>query len=83
MKPDLEKRITELEKIVKQLQASASIPLGISNAFQSRVGLTDTSVPVFSQAVNEGGSSSYTVAKTYDGMKLDKDGRYFGFYNSQ
>ncbi len=62
----------ELRMEINSLKSSTSIPLDISRALAVRLGsLTVSSKAASSeqQAVNEGASAQYTVAKAMDGFK--------------
>lgn len=71
---EMEKRILDLEKQMKELHASSSIPLEVDVAFKRRLGIADLSIIVVSskgittenQAVNEAGAASYSVLKAPD-----------------
>ena len=78
MNPELEKRIIELEAVVKSLRASTTIPFDIRNAFSAGSGvLTFSSKGATSenQAVNEAGSATYDVLKKPDAfLQITIDG---------
>jgi hypothetical protein len=66
----LEKRIEELERIVKALSSTTTIPFNIEKAFKARLGIssfskvsiaTDADPAQFLREVDESGASSYDV----------------------
>lgn len=67
----LNNRIIELEKLVRVL----------TDGDNRKTKFADSGIAVFSKGVQEGGGSSYFVAKTYDGMYVDQNNRYIGYYN--
>lgn len=77
MTPELEARIQRLEEELNNLKTSYTIPLEVDNAFRDRLGIADFAALTGStkaastetQAVAEGGSASYNVAKPMDGFR--------------
>lgn len=74
----LQNSIRELKVFNEQLKMSNTIPLSIEQSFKARfisnlLSLSTKSVSTESQAVNEAGAGSYTVAKPMDGFKLYND----------
>lgn len=64
---EIQRRIEELERIVKSLTSSTTIPYNIAKAFERRLNpvLGDsnaTDPSTVTQAVNEAGSGTYNVA---------------------
>ncbi len=74
MNEDLQKRIDDLEKKFKAIEASATIPKPVEDAFRERLRLevissintSGKSGSSESQTVNEGGVQVYTVLKNPD-----------------
>lgn len=74
MNEDLQKRIDDLEKKYKAIEASATIPKPVEDAFRERLRLeiissitsSGKSASSESQTVNEGGVASYGVLKNPD-----------------
>lgn len=67
----LEQRITALEEENKKLRASTTIPFDVDAAFRTRLGTPKSSSKVSTsenQAVDEGGSMTYSVLKAPDGF---------------
>lgn len=70
---ELEKRIAELERVVKSLSASTTIPYDIAKAFEKRLSPVSgdsnaTNPSTVAQAVNEAGAGSYSVAQVPTGF---------------
>lgn len=70
---DLENRIIELERIIKSLGSSTTIPKSIGDAFTVRLkpvsgDTSSTSTAPYIQAVNEAGVATYSVAKPMAGF---------------
>lgn len=71
---ELKTKIEELERKIKLLEASATIPKNVEDAFRERLRLeiissitsSSKGASTESQAVNESGASSYTVLKNPD-----------------
>jgi hypothetical protein len=64
MTPEEKKQLEELVAWKKSLESSSTIPLAVDQAFKGRFGLPKTSTKAATsenQAVNESGSSSYSV----------------------
>lgn len=79
---EMEKRITDLENVIKSLTNNTTIPLEFSNAMEARIGLNiNTSTVTLAsetQAVNESGSASYNVPKLMTGLiRITKNGRNY------
>lgn len=69
----MQRRITELERIVKSLTSSTTIPYDIAKAFEKRLSPVSgdsnaTSPSTVTQAVNEAGSGTYNVATVPTGF---------------
>jgi hypothetical protein len=90
---ELQKRIEELERVVRLLSASSTIPLNIDNAFTARLEpkfarlLNQTLVEASDKAqeVNESGSNTYDVASLMDGFfEYHRDGTvyYIPYYTN-
>lgn len=71
----LKRRVAELEKVIGALNASSTIPRDVDSAFRNRLGISKfqeklvnsgVAVSTITQAVNEGGSSSYNVLAAPD-----------------
>ena len=65
-----EERITALEQEIERLKNATTISYEVEQAFRARVG-TDVAISskaVASRTVNEGGSSSYSVALPMTGF---------------
>jgi 5-enolpyruvylshikimate-3-phosphate synthase len=70
---DLQRQITELKAEIDSLKSSTTIPFDIGGAFEERIGAvkgdTSSETPTsHTQAVDEGGTSTYNVAKPMDGF---------------
>lgn len=69
-------KINDIQRQLDELKASSTIPLDVDAAFRSRFGIDSLSSLISStksatsenQAVNEGGSASYSVLKAPDGF---------------
>jgi len=68
---ELSQRITALELVIASLRNGSSIPFDIGAAFESRMSggatIQGTNGSIYSKAVNEAGSATYSVAKVPDG----------------
>lgn len=73
---ELQQKIEELERKIKFLEASATIPKPVEDAFRERLRLENVTA-VFpslksaiseAQAVNEAGTANYSVLKNPDGF---------------
>jgi hypothetical protein len=77
---ELQKQIDELKNRLDLLNSSYSIPLDVDNAFRDRLqavaGQSSTKLAsAETQAVNEAGAGTYSVAKPMDGfVKMIVDG---------
>lgn len=86
---DLIRRIEELERFVKALQSSTTIPFEVDGAFRKRfndlVVTTSTKVATSEdQAVNESGASTYSVLKSPDlfgAVRLNGAVKYIPLYD--
>lgn len=69
---DLKKTVRELQTFNRSLMSSSSIPLSIDQAFKARFSFSlknsSKAASTETQAVNEGGASTYNVAKSVDGF---------------
>lgn len=77
----LKKEIEELKRIVNTLSNASQINPEVVKAVERVlfVPYNDT-VADYDRAVNESGSSTYTVAAVYDGLML-VNGKVIGYYN--
>jgi hypothetical protein len=85
---ELERRVAELEKLVKALAASSTIPFNVEQAFKERLKLksfglvsiaTSFDTGQYLRAVDEGGMSSYNVVAPPDDILLIRfDGHTYG-----
>jgi len=74
---DLQRQINELKQEIANLKASTTIPFDVEQSFRTRLRIenyaelgTSTKNPsTETQAVDEGGSDSYSVAKPPDGFR--------------
>lgn len=85
---ELQKRIEELERVIKSMRAGATIPFDIGEAFKDRLGSQITAGAAtgttYSTPVNEAGSATYSVAKLMDGtipFTLNGQIYYIPYYN--
>lgn len=89
MKPEQLQRLEALENDMRLLRASATIPLEIDRAFSDRFGLVNKvsfftstkTVASETQAVNEGGTATYSVPKLFDGYFMTETGLHVPYYN--
>lgn len=84
----LQLQISNLQRQLDALSNNTTMPLEAGEAMRARLGLNVIPVEISSktaasetQAVSEGGSSSYNVAKPPDGFYKMSDGRTIPFYN--
>lgn len=83
---DLQNQINELKNMILALNNPASVPPEVLKALQLKLGVMVSSGKTASsenQAVNESGSSSYSVLKPPDGFDQRVDGttvKYFPYY---
>lgn len=81
----LQMEVQELRRKIKEFESSTTIPLFVAEAFKVRTYplniLSTKTTASETQAVNESGSSSYSVAKVPDGFIKIKDGRNIPYYN--
>jgi len=76
---DMKKELEELKQFKKSLESSHSIPLPIDQAFRGRFGFStintsSKSATSENQAVNEGGTDTYSVLKPPDAFVQVKIG---------
>lgn len=84
----LQKQVEDLKQQVDLLRSSGSFPYDIENAIRDRIEPVSLLPSVKTaasetQAVNEGGSASYSVAKPMDGFEqraVDGQLRYYPYY---
>lgn len=70
---ELERKIEELTRRLDSLNSNTTIPYQVGEAFKDRLGVVSgdsnaTSASTHTQAVNEGGLASYSVAKPMAGF---------------
>jgi hypothetical protein len=86
---ELQRQINELKAEIDSLKNASSIPFDVSSAFESRLSKTVATTSIKSastetQAVDEGGTGTYSVAKAMDGfIKIIVNGIEYNvpFYN--
>ena len=89
MTPDEKRKLNEVYQFMKNLGASFSIPVEVQQSFEDRflknfIGTSTKTAASETQAVNESGAGSYSVAKPMDGFKALNTGGtviYLPFYN--
>jgi hypothetical protein len=84
----LEQQIIQLQTQLDMLRSSATLPYDVEQAFKARI-ITEFLNPSTktaaseTQAVDEGGSATYDVAKPMDGFEeriVDGQTRYYPYY---
>lgn len=80
----LQKDVEGIKAFIASLQSNATIPLPVGEAFrarlESKLASSTKTAASETQSVNEGGVSSYSVAKPMDGFLEDGEGHFIPYY---
>lgn len=77
----LTEKVEALEEVMRSFTNAAQIDPLVGKAIAQRIIPVSTAVVTdYDRSVNEGGASSYTVPKVYDGL-FTINGKIIGYYN--
>ena len=81
----LSERVSELQGEMDSLKNVTTIPYEVDQAFKERIGsladVADKTAASETQSVNEGGVSTYSVAKPMDGFFRTASGKFVPYYD--